>query len=285
MDISNPEVVVRRRYVLEGYVDFSKHLATWDINKNILRKSSEMFVYCHEKRAVVCPAPKRRGMKEDGFVIAYNNGYIIGVGENEETCIENMGWIRKKFRHHDPNLPLRVKLINFIIRIDIPRRVGMINLFKLYNKMTNSLNNIYGGTLYSRQLEVLFDPELYSAVIINFQKMNDSDYCHTNNSEGGREGENRNQSIHDVEGYNLNSSENNNNSDNDSKKNFVLKFPDEMNKEAVNYDKMVMSECCFIVSCSSVIVQKVKEYGLAVEAFQILMRYINRNDLLVNVND
>ncbi|KAK6589423.1 hypothetical protein RS030_203166 [Cryptosporidium xiaoi] len=249
MDISNPEFVIRRRHVLEGYMDFSNSLTTWDVSKNMLRKSSEMFVYCQEKKAIVCPAPRRRGIKEDGFVVAYNSGYIIGVGENEETSMENIGWIRKKFRQHDPNAALRIRQINFILRVDIPYRVGIINLFKLYNKMINHLNNIYSGsgTLYSRQLEIIFDPELFSAVIINFQRLEAS-----NNGE-----------------FNF---------ENDK---FTLLFPDEINKEKTNLNDITMNECCFVVSPSSVVIHRVGGYDHAIQAFQILMKYIIRNGLLI----
>ncbi|KAH8739768.1 hypothetical protein FG386_001475 [Cryptosporidium ryanae] len=251
MDISNPEVVIRRRHILEGYIDFSTSLTTWDVFKNMLRKSSEMFVYCQEKKAVVCPAPRRRGVKEDGFIVAYNSGYIIGAGENEETSIENIGWIRKKFRQHDPNAYMRIRQINFILRIDIPYRFGIINLFKLYNKAISALNSINNdtATLYSKQFEILFDPELFSVVIINFQK-----------SESTTESE------IDFE-----------------KDDLILLFPDEIDKES-DLNSIKINECCLVVSPSSVVVQKVRGYDHAIQAFQMLMKYINRNELLVNLN-
>ncbi|KAF7458149.1 hypothetical protein HWI79_1351 [Cryptosporidium felis] len=166
------DLIIRRRIVIEGHLDFASSMTSWDVYKNMLRKSSEMFVYCHSKKALICPTPRRRGVKEDGCIIAYNSGYILSIGENEETCNEYISWLRKKFRQHDPSVPLEMKQINNILRIEIPSKSGVIDIFKLYNTIIATNHNF----------EILFDPELFTAVIMNFQS-NSTGPCQENNSQ------------------------------------------------------------------------------------------------------
>ncbi|KAJ1609477.1 hypothetical protein OIY81_2362 [Cryptosporidium canis] len=235
MDLSIPEVMIRRRIVLEGYLDFSNSVTSWDIYKNMLRKSSEMFVYCHTKRALVCPTPRRRGVKEDGCIVAYNSGYILSVGENEETCSEYILWLRKKFRQHDPSVPLEMKLVNSILRVEIPSKMGLIDIFKLYNTILASKHSF----------EVVFDPELYTALIISFQPnpVDPSEDTPTPPK--------------------------------------LLRFPDEQEGEA-NHE---IDQCCFVVSINYIVVHKVKSHDQGMEAAQMLIKYLYRNDLMVHSNE
>lgn len=231
MDFSIPEVMIRRRIVLEGHLDFSNSVTSWDVYKNMLRKSSEMFVYCHSKKALICPTPRRRGVKEDGCIIAYNSGYILSIGENEETCTEYIAWLRKKFRQHDPSVPLEIRQVNSILRVEIPSKFGLINIFKLYNTIIAS----------SHVFEILFDPELYTAMIISFQP--NGIYSNEDNSSNNK----------------------------------FLRFPDEKINEVNNE----ITQCCFIVSVNYIVVHKVKNHAQGLEAIQILMKYLYRNDIVI----
>ncbi|EAK90444.1 hypothetical protein [Cryptosporidium parvum Iowa II] len=231
MDLTIPEVTTRRRIVLEGYLDFSNSVTSWDIYKNMLRKSSEMFVYCHSKKALICPTPRRRGVKEDGCIIAYNSGYILSIGENEETCTEYISWLRKKFRQHDPSVPLEIKQVNSILRVEMPSKIGLINIFKLYNTIIAS-NHVF---------EILFDPELYTAMIISFQP--NGIYSNEDTTSANK----------------------------------FLRFPDEQVEEAKNE----ITQCCFVVSVNYILVHKVKDHAQGLEAVQMLMKYLYRNDLIV----
>lgn len=236
MDLSIPELMIRRRIVLEGYLDFSSSVTSWDIYKNMLRKSSEMFVYCHSKKALICPTPRRRGVKDDGCIIAYNNGYILSIGENEETCTEYMTWLRKKFRQHDPSIPMEIKQVNSILRIEIPPKMGLIDIFKLYNTISAS----------SHSFEVLFDPELYTALILSFQP---SLYMYS------REG--------------------------DALANNFLRFPDEQADETSSG----ITQCCFVVSVNFIVVHKVRDHTQGLEAVQMLIKYLYRNEMMIQFDE
>ncbi|KAH8581956.1 uncharacterized protein ELE39_003018 [Cryptosporidium sp. chipmunk genotype I] len=235
MDLTIPEVMIRRRIVLEGHLDFSNSVTSWDIYKNMLRKSSEMFVYCHSKKALICPTPRRRGVKEDGCIIAYNSGYILSIGESEETCTEYIAWLRKKFRQHDPSVPLEIRQVNSILRVEIPSKIGLINIFKLYNTIIAS----------SHTFEILFDPELYTAMIISFQPNN------------------------------IYSSEDT------TSVNKFLRFPDEQTDEVNNK----ITQCCFVVSINYILVHKVRDHAQGLEAIQILLKYLYRNNIIIASTD
>ncbi|EEA06816.1 uncharacterized protein CMU_014920 [Cryptosporidium muris RN66] len=219
MELNIPELMVRRRIVLEGYLDFSKSTTSWDIHKNMLRKSSEMFVYCTEKKALICPAPRRRGVKEDGCIIAYNSGYIIGIGENEETCIEYIAWLRKKFRQHDPSVALQITPINVIFRIDISYKIGSINLDKLFNIIKVIPHNF----------EISYDPEV-SAVLMLYYNGRSQDKC------------------------------------------FCFPQSEQVCSE--------ITECCYTISSNIIIISRVKSYKHANIAAQILITYLNQNEIV-----